>query len=329
MKLRILILIAFVILVFSAFAQVKLGAEVLNIAHRGASGYLPEHTLPAKALAYGLGSDYIEQDIVLTKDDVPIIVHDIHLDTVTNVAEVYPGRARKDGRFYALDFNLSEIKTLKVNERKDLKTGKSVFPDRFPPGKSTFQISTFAEEIELIQGLNHSMKKNIGIYPEIKEPEWHKKEGHDITPIVLKVLADYGYKTKDDKCFLQCFDSAELKRIRNELKCQLSLIQLLEEDCDLKEVAKYADGIGPSIKMLIKGRTVEGKFEFTDLALRAKEAGLMIHPWTFRVDSLPFSCTKEELMNALISGAGIDGIFSDFPDISRDLINECFRETTE
>ncbi|WP_416374910.1 glycerophosphodiester phosphodiesterase family protein, partial [Methanothrix soehngenii] len=91
--------------------------EKLVIAHRGASGYLPEHTLEAYALAYGMGADYVEPDLVLTKDGVFICLHDIHLESTTNVEEVFPDRAREDGRWYAADFTLSEIKQLKVHER--------------------------------------------------------------------------------------------------------------------------------------------------------------------------------------------------------------------
>jgi glycerophosphoryl diester phosphodiesterase len=92
-------------------------SELLVIAHRGASGYLPEHTLEAKVLAYEMGADYLEQDLVLTKDDVPIVMHDIHLETISDVALRFPDRKRSDGQFYALDFTLAEIKQLRVNER--------------------------------------------------------------------------------------------------------------------------------------------------------------------------------------------------------------------
>ena len=93
------------------------------IAHRGASGYLPEHTLPAKAMAYAMHPDYLEQDVVLSKDDVPIVIHDIHLDAVTNVAELFPDRKRKDGRYYVIDYTFDELKTLRVVERFNLETG--------------------------------------------------------------------------------------------------------------------------------------------------------------------------------------------------------------
>src|SRR5690554_7145662 len=89
------------------------------IAHRGASGYLPEHTLEAKALAYGQGADYLEQDVVATRDDELVVLHDVHLDHVTDVARRYPGRRRRDGHWYARDFTLAELRTLEVHERRD------------------------------------------------------------------------------------------------------------------------------------------------------------------------------------------------------------------
>ena len=95
------------------------------IAHRGASGYLPEHTLAAKAVAHAQGADFIEQDVVLTRDDQPIVLHDVHLDTVTDVAQVFPGRKRGDGRYYAIDFTLEEIQRLRVTERVDHQTQRA------------------------------------------------------------------------------------------------------------------------------------------------------------------------------------------------------------
>lgn len=296
----------------------------INIAHRGACGYLPEHTLPAKALAYGFNVDFIEQDVVLTKDDVPLIIHDIHLDTVTNVAEIFPDRVRADGRFYAIDFTFAEIQSLSVSERFNLEDKKAVFNGRFPIWKSSFRLHSLQQEIELIQGLNHSTGRNVGIYPEIKEPLWHRKEGKEISPIVLKVLADYGYKTAADNIFLQCFDFAELKRIRTVLKCQLPLIQLIEEDCDLNEVATYADGIGPWVKQIITGLDDDGNPLFSDLVARAKKLKLKVHPYTFRIDSLPKGLNSDILLDFLFDKAQVDGIFSDFPDVSGSYIDAKF-----
>jgi len=112
-------------------ATVSAVAEPLVIAHRGASGYLPEHTLAAKALAHGQGADYLEQDVVLTADDVPIVLHDIHLDSTTDVADRFPDRARPDGRWYAVDFSLAEVRQLAVGERLG-RDGTAAFPGRFP-----------------------------------------------------------------------------------------------------------------------------------------------------------------------------------------------------
>ena len=100
--------------------------EKIVIAHRGASGYLPEHTLPAKAMAYAQGADYLEQDLVMTKDDHLVVLHDHYLDRVTDVADRFPDRARKDGRYYAIDFTLDEIRPSYWKEQGIGLCGKSV-----------------------------------------------------------------------------------------------------------------------------------------------------------------------------------------------------------
>ena len=102
----------------------RTATKKIVIAHRGASGYLPEHTLPAKAMAYAQGADYLEQDLVMTKDDHLVVLHDHYLDRVTDVADRFPDRARKDGRYYAIDFTLDEIKSLKFTEGFDIENGK-------------------------------------------------------------------------------------------------------------------------------------------------------------------------------------------------------------
>jgi len=173
------------------------------IAHRGASGYLPEHTLPGKALAHAMGADYLEQDLVLSKDGIPVVLHDIVIDTVTDVAKRFPERKRADGRYYALDFTVADLKQLRVTERFDYRTGKPVFPARFPQWQGTFQIPTFEEELQFIQGLNRTTGRDVGIYPEIKSPAWHREQGQDVSRIILSVLERYGYRTKADKIFLQ------------------------------------------------------------------------------------------------------------------------------
>ncbi len=305
-------------------------ADKLVIAHRGASGYLPEHTLAAKAVAHVMGADYLEQDVVLSKDGVPMVLHDIHIDTVTDVVQVFPDRARRDGRFYAIDFTLDELKSLTVMERGD-QAGWPVFPGRFPRGAASFQIPTLAEEIELIQGLNLSTGREAGIYPEIKAPAWHRAEGHDISATVLEVLADYGYADPDDLVFVQCFDWHETQRIRGELGWRGKLVQLLGENAwneapgvdydalrtaeGLAAIAEVADGIGPSMHHVVPGVDATGRPIVTDLVAHAHALGLVVHPYTFRADALPpYAASLEEALRIFLDEAGVDGVFTDFPD---------------
>ncbi|MEX1265454.1 MAG: glycerophosphodiester phosphodiesterase, partial [Woeseia sp.] len=199
----------------------------LIIAHRGASGYLPEHTLAAKALAYGLGADYLEQDVVVSRDGHLIVLHDIHLDRVSDVADVFPDRCRDNGRYYVRDFDLAELRTLRIWERYTADgPDKPAFPQRFPARSGLFRINTLDEELQLIQGLNKSTGRSVGIYPEIKSPEWHRAEGVDSARLLLDLLLHYGYRTAADPVFVQCFHAPELRRIRDELDCRLRLIQL-------------------------------------------------------------------------------------------------------
>jgi len=287
------------------------------IAHRGASGYLPEHTLAAKAMAHAMNADFIEQDLVLSKDNIPIVIHDIYLDDVTDVSGIFPDKKRNDGRFYVIDFTFDELKKLAVFERFDPKTGKQIYPNRFPKGKGSFRLHSLQEEIELIQGLNKSTGKNSGIYPEIKAPEFHKKEGKNISEIVLQILADYGYKTKKDKCILQCFDAKELKRIRKELTYELFLVQLMEfpeETAQLAYFASYADGIGPWYKQVLD-KKIDGKWTFTTLVSDAHKLGLQVHPYTFRADQLDGFSSFDEFLHTFLIDANVDGVFTDFPDL--------------
>lgn len=286
------------------------------IAHRGASGYLPEHTMESKAMAYAMNPDFIEQDLVLSKDNVPIVIHDIYLDDVTNVATKFPNRSRNDGRFYVIDFMFDELQTLQVTERFNPKTSEQFYPNRFPKGKGNFKLHSLQQEIELIQGLNKSTGNNIGIYPEIKNPDFHLKEGKDISKIVLQILAEYNYSTKKDNCILQCFNAKELERIRKELKSELFLVQLIEfekETKQLKHFATYADGIGPWYKQILD-KKVNDKWSFTSLVSDAHTLGLKVHPYTFRADQLGKFSSFNELLQTLLFNANVDGAFTDFPD---------------
>ena len=316
-------------LLLAAPAAVADGPVV--IAHRGASGYLPEHTLESKALAHGLGADFLEQDVVLTRDGVPIVLHDLVLDELTDVASVFPGRARADGRFYAIDFTLEEIRRLRQHERRVPGTGGLRWPGRFDAPGVGFRIHTLAEELDFIAGLNRTSGRRAGIYPEIKEPAWHRAEGKDITRAVLDVLAAAGYTRRGDPAYLQCFDPRELERIRFELESDLTLVQLIGGAGDvpgvdfaamqtaegLDRVATYAQGIGPHLSHLASldpGREPVS----TGLVARAHARGLVVHPYTFRLEQLAgLGLTADGLHRWLFDAEGADGLFSDQPDVTR------------
>ncbi len=304
--------------------------DVLVIAHRGASGYLPEHTLEAKALAYGMGANYLEQDVIATRDNELVVLHDIHLDRVTNVAEKYPDRKRGDGRFYVRDFDVAELKTLRVWERREEDGITAVFPRRFPTGQGTFKIPTLREEIKLVQGLNRSTGRSVGIYVELKRPAWHRSEGVDISPLLLQLLDDFGYRTRDDLAYVHCFDLNEVRRIRHDLGSELKLVQLLgendwgESDTDydhlktpagLREIAAIVDGVGPWIGHIIEIADIDGRPVSTGFVSAAHDAGLKVHPYTFRADELaPGFDSLEEMIRWFVDELSIDGLFTDFPD---------------
>lgn len=314
----------FILFSCHSFQPNKSSSKKLVIAHRGASGYLPEHTMEAKIMAYQMGVDYIEQDLVLSKDDVPIVIHDIYLDDVTNVAIKFPDKKREDGRYYVIDFTYEELKSLQVSERFDPKSGNQVYKNRFPKGKGNFSLHSLQEEIEVIQGLNTITNKNIGIYPEIKAPAFHKKEGKNISEIVLDILSQYGYVNKKDPCILQCFDAKELERIRKELQSELFLVQLIEleeEAQKLQHFASYADGIGPWYKQLIASKT-NNKYLFTDLVSQAHKLGLVVHPYTLRADAFGEFSSFKDMMQTILIDANADGAFTDFPDQVIDFLSQ-------
>ncbi len=316
-------------------------AQPIVIAHRGASGYLPEHTLAAKAYAHAVGADFLEQDVVLTRDDVPIVLHDIHLDTVSDVATKFPGRQRPDDRFYAIDFTWDEVRQLNASERFHAKTGKAVFATRFPVGQSSFAIPSLEQELIFIAGLNASTGRQAGIYPEIKQPAFHRQAGKEISRIVLDVIEKTGWAANKNLIYIQCFEAPETRRLREELGCQLPLIQLLAGDPwddlvkpgrlddltrELKRVREYADGIGPSLSQLLLARDADRFLRTSPLVEAAHQLQLKVHPWTIRRDGLPKEVDNiNGLHEVLFTQLGVDGAFSDFPDLTVQYVRELNR----
>ncbi len=275
--------------------------QPLVIAHRGASGYLPEHTIAAKAMAYAQGADYIEQDLVMTKDDEVVVLHDHHLDTVTDVRERFPERARADGRYYVIDFTLGELRELEVSERFAERDGNrvAVYEDRFPLQHRRFVSTHWPKKSNWSRDSTSPPGGTVGIYPEIKSPAFHRDEGKDISVAVLSILKDYGYTTKQHAVLLQCFDPYELQRIHDELQpsmaMEVRLVQLLGTGPEFKPAMTSEDW-----RKLLNSPMASGhrccccnrrrdRFQCAQrLAERAHNLGLVVHAYTFRRDQLPY-----------------------------------------
>jgi glycerophosphoryl diester phosphodiesterase len=287
----------------------------LVIAHRGASGYLPEHTLVGVAMAYGLGADVIEQDVVLTRDGTPIVLHDLTLDATTNVAIVFPGRAAGDGKHYAADFSLEEVRRLSVVERRR-PDSRQAFPTRFPADDADslgLRVPTLADEIRLIQGLNRSTGGDVGLIVEPKDPAFHRRRGLDLVGAIITVLAEFGYTEPDDGAIVQCFDAAETLRIRRDLRSSLPLCQLVAGDRATAEgrcadFAGVAQAIGPPIEFVLGPDGSD-----TGFTKRAAQAGLAVFPYTLRRDALPDWAESEVDVVRRLEDAGVTGYFTDFP----------------
>jgi glycerophosphoryl diester phosphodiesterase len=357
----ILLLPLGLLLGFSAalvFAQDK-----VVIAHRGASGYLPEHTLEAKVLAFAQGADYLEQDVVMTADDHLIVFHDLTLERMTNVAQVFPERAREDGSFYVIDFTLEELRTLKVSEGSSVVEGerRAGFPGRFPLEPGFFRIHTLDAELKLIAGLAVSTGRTVGIYPELKSPWFHHQHGKDLARAVLEVLAAHGYRDSDDPVYVQSFDYPELVRVKHELLPELGLdlklVQLIADNswgetmaldasgvwqpydyawmltqAGVKQLATVVDGVGPAYDMLVPATLTSetAKTAVSPFVQWAHLEGLQVHPYTFRKDPErlpPWVDSFDALLELFLYRLEVDGVFTDFPDLARQFVDRQFVES--
>ena len=207
----------------------------------------------------------------------------------------------------------------------------AAFPQRFPIDYQLFEIPTLDNMIKLVKGLSKSSGRIMGLYIEIKAPEFHSKHNKDPASTLLKMLNHHGFKEATDPVFIQSFDSKTLKKLRYQHKTRLRLIQLIGEnhwrlsDTDftylksekgLNEVSKYADGIGPWMNQLVTGVDLSGNFQITNLVKNARRKDLLIHSYTFRADRLPdYVSNFDELLDIFLNEVGVDGIFTDFPDL--------------
>jgi glycerophosphoryl diester phosphodiesterase len=316
-------------------APLPMADKPLVIAHRGASGHLPEHTLEAYALAIDMGADYIEPDLVMTKDGVPIARHENELSDTTDVAAKFPGRkAAKtiDGRavegWFSEDFTLAEIKTLRAKERV---AGRSRAND------GRFGVPTLAEVLALANSKGAQRGRVVGVYPETKHPSYFRGIGLAIEPALLNALSAAGRNRADGAVFIQSFEVGNLQALKSQTR--VPLVQLLGEPDErpfdqelagtaltyadmatgagLRAIAAYAAGVGP-FKAYIVPMDRDGRVgPPTDFVARAQAAGLKVHPYTFRSDApfLPAAYAGDPAAEyCLFFDLGVDGVFTDFPD---------------
>lgn len=320
----------------------------LLIGHRGASGHLPEHTLPAYALAVLQGADFIEPDLVMTRDGVLVARHENEIGGTTDVAAHPEFAARRrtqsiDGvavtGWFTEDFTLAELKTLRARER---------IPQLRPDNArhdGQFEVPTFAEVLDWLAQVNAIRTQAglpaVGVYPETKHPSHFAAQGLALEPPLLAALRT---GLRGAPVYIQSFEVGNLRALRAQ--CDYPLVQLMAvEDgpwdvraqgltyaamataAGLRDVARYATAIGAQKEMLLREADA-GALVPTGVVAAAHAAGLAVHGWTFRAENvfLPAALrrgTAPESHGDLAAeiaahvAAGIDGLFSDHPDLAR------------
>jgi glycerophosphoryl diester phosphodiesterase len=321
----------------------------LVIAHRGASGHLPEHTLAGYALAVLQGADFIEPDLVATRDGVLVARHENEIGGTTDVAahDEFAARRRTqlvDGvpveGWFTEDFTLAELRTLRARERLPALRPRNALHD------GEFGIPTFDEILALLSQVNAARRAQglplVGVYPETKHPSHFAGLGLALESSLLAALEAHG---DGAPVFIQSFETANLAALRE--RCAHPLVQLMQLEggpwdrsgtgrferyaqlatpAGLRDVARYANAIGVQKEMVL-GVDAQGRAVPTDLVRHAHEAGLAVHVWTFRAENAFLPSPLRRGADAaghgdlaaevqMFAAAGIDGLFSDFPDIA-------------
>jgi len=326
------------------------------IGHRGASGYRPEHTLAAYTLAIDMSADYIEPDLVSTKDHVLVARHENDISGTTNIADHVEFADRKTTKvidgvsvtgWFTEDFTLAELKTLRAKERlPDIRPANTAFD-------GLYQVPTFQEVIDLAK------RARVGIYPETKHPTYFRSIGLPLEEPLVQALNTNGYRGRNAPVFIQSFEVGNLQRLNRMTNVQL--VQLIDATgkpydfvvsgdprtyadlvtpAGLAEIATYAEGIGPN-KNLIVPRDAQNRLTSpTTLVQDAHQAGLLLHPWTFRRENtfLPEDFRQGNPASPVYLQAtgdfpaelrlfyklGVDGLFSDNPDVAVAVRHEVF-----
>jgi glycerophosphoryl diester phosphodiesterase len=314
------------------------GAEPrpIVIAHRGASGHRPEHTLAAYALAIDMGADYVEPDLVITRDSVLVARHENDIAGTSDVSTKFPDRKTTktiDGEritgWFTEDFTLAELKTLRAVER---------LPFRSHAHDGEEAIPTFEEILDLVQRRSRETGRRIGVYPETKHPTYFRSIGRPLEEPLLAALARRGWTTREAPVFIQSFEVANLRALRP--RTGVRLVQLVGAagapadartmpdvprdfasmltPAGLGGVARYADAIGVE-KALVQPIGADGGLGApTSLVADAHRAGLAVHVWTLRSDPsfLPKGYAGDAAAEwRRFAALGVDGMFGDFPDV--------------
>jgi glycerophosphoryl diester phosphodiesterase len=310
--------------------------QLLIIGHRGASGHRPEHTLESYRLAAQMGADYIEPDLVATRDGVLIARHENEIGSTTDVATKFPNRKTTkavDGveisGWFSEDFTLDEIRTLRARER--LSSRSQAFDGQFA-------VPTFDDVVALAQQLERELGRTVGVYAETKHPSYFADIGLPLETRLLGTLERHGWNDKRAPVFIQSFETSNLRELRT--KTTLRLIQLLDErggpwdrrtaesfrtyrdlttDAGLRDIATYADGIGANRRLIVPADADGTLRPHTDLVMRAHRVGLLVHVWTLRSDPpflSPSYANRPEAEHEQFRDLGVDGIFTDFPDVA-------------
>lgn len=330
-------------LALALLCSLPVWARPLVIGHRGASGYLPEHTLEAYKLAVDQGADYIEPDLVPTRDGHLVARHENDISQTTDVAARPEFAARKvtktiDGRqvtgWFTEDFTLAELKTLRA-------LGRNV-ASREHDGR--FGLVTLPEIIAAVQTWEKGLGRRIGLYPETKHPSYFRAWGLPLEERLVKTLHEAGYQGPEAPVIIQSFEVSNLKRLKE--MTQLPLAQLVDDSGapqdwveardrrnyrdmlkpeGLREIATYASIVAP-YKGLLMTRDPLGEWQqATPVIGDAHRVGLKVHSWTFRAENQHLPPSFRKGTNADSSGdlssevsrffkAGLDGVFSNHPD---------------
>jgi glycerophosphoryl diester phosphodiesterase len=329
-----------------------LAEEVLVIGHRGASGYRPEHTLASYELAARMGADFVEPDLVSTKDGVLVARHENEISTTTDVADRPEFADRKATKtvddveltgWFTEDFTLEELRTLRAVERlPDVREENTLYD-------GLYQVPTFTEVLELRARLSEELGREIGVYPETKHPTYFDGLGLSLEEPLVAALEEAGLDEEDSPVFVQSFETANLRELAED-GVEVPLVQLLSatgapydlvaagEDTTyadlssaegLEGVAEYASGVGPE-KAQVVPRTADDELgEPTSFVDDAHDAGLLVHPYTFRNENsfLPAELREGEGQaedlddygqaleeQRIFLELGVDGLFTDNPD---------------